>query len=432
MQSPIQRIYRKRLSRRFGLTSHLDARLIGCTKIGPTQSLLSNLPMYPSDHEHYRDKLRQKSQIPGSLVNPSSPVKKKSSATNSFFAKLRRILTSIPMPRRNQQHDRQLECAGLDAVCDGGLAFINCTHQMLLKDYFLLLPPDKIVIEIQETVPADEIVLSACQRLRQKRYRLALDNFVPSDPRESLASYVNFIKVDIRKFRLRRKCSLRQEVTLVRKFAWWRKRSKTGCRCLPPPGRLLLFQGYFFRRPEHMRARHIPANQADQLRLLQAVSGPKLDLRCRRRPHQAQCVAVLSPVALSEFPVARAVIARSIDPPRHLSFGRARTGSLDSHGDNPRDGSGKMFGPRLVVSRPRPLLRVDRSQGGAREFRPFPHGNAFHDGRHPRSSHGSCVEGLPLDPNTKEELMNAKIGHEPRSRPSTSSCWRERPGSGKT
>src|SRR5260370_21222142 len=56
-----------------------------------------------------------------------------------------------------------LNVMGLDAICDGRLGFINCTHQMLLKDFFLLLPPDKIVIEIQQDVPADEAVLGACQ-----------------------------------------------------------------------------------------------------------------------------------------------------------------------------------------------------------------------------------------------------------------------------
>jgi Predicted signal transduction protein containing EAL and modified HD-GYP domains len=39
-----------------------------------------------------------------------------------------------------------------------------------------------------------------------------------------------------------------------------------------------LFQGYFFRHPERMRARHIPANQASQLRLLKAISAPEVDL----------------------------------------------------------------------------------------------------------------------------------------------------------
>jgi EAL and modified HD-GYP domain-containing signal transduction protein len=39
-----------------------------------------------------------------------------------------------------------------------------------------------------------------------------------------------------------------------------------------------LFQGYFFRQPERMRARHIPANRATHLRLLQVLSAPELDL----------------------------------------------------------------------------------------------------------------------------------------------------------
>jgi EAL and modified HD-GYP domain-containing signal transduction protein len=37
------------------------------------------------------------------------------------------------------------------------------------------------------------------------------------------------------------------------------------------------FQGYFFRQPQQMRARQIPASQATYLRLLQAISKPEMD-----------------------------------------------------------------------------------------------------------------------------------------------------------
>ncbi|HEY6338820.1 MAG TPA: HDOD domain-containing protein, partial [Candidatus Sulfotelmatobacter sp.] len=37
------------------------------------------------------------------------------------------------------------------------------------------------------------------------------------------------------------------------------------------------FQGYFFRRPENLQTRQIPANQATYVRLLTAVSKPKID-----------------------------------------------------------------------------------------------------------------------------------------------------------
>ena len=79
-----------------------------------------------------------------------------------------------------------LNVIGLDVLCDGYVAFFNCTLQMLLKEYFLLLPAHEVVVEIQESVPADESVLGACQRLKEAGYTIALDNFVPGDAREAL------------------------------------------------------------------------------------------------------------------------------------------------------------------------------------------------------------------------------------------------------
>jgi c-di-GMP-related signal transduction protein len=42
---------------------------------------------------------------------------------------------------------------GLDVLCDGRRAFVNCTRNILLKDYVTLLPSEQAVVEILETVP---------------------------------------------------------------------------------------------------------------------------------------------------------------------------------------------------------------------------------------------------------------------------------------
>lgn len=42
---------------------------------------------------------------------------------------------------------------GLDVLCGGRRAFINCTREVLLKDYMTLLPPNQAVAEILESVP---------------------------------------------------------------------------------------------------------------------------------------------------------------------------------------------------------------------------------------------------------------------------------------
>ncbi|MFZ3341404.1 MAG: HDOD domain-containing protein [Terriglobales bacterium] len=172
-----------------------------------------------------------------------------------------------------------LNVVGLDVLCDGRLAFINCTYHMLMKEFFLLLPSDEIVIEIQETVRADATVVAACRRLKQRGYVLALDNFVKDDAREDLVPFADFIKVDVKMVPQAQSAFLAArygnkdcqmlalKVENLESFATARQNGFTQ------------FQGYFFHHPERMRARQIPANQATYLGLLQAISKPKTDFR---------------------------------------------------------------------------------------------------------------------------------------------------------
>ena len=170
-----------------------------------------------------------------------------------------------------------LSVIGFDVLCDGRLAFIDCTRPMLLSEGFALLPPGKVVVEIQETVPADEDVVAACQRLRQGGYSIALDNFVPGDNREPLVAWADYIKVDVKKVGPQEAAGLvaryasKQHQMLAQRVET-RQDHVTAAK-----NRFTYFQGYFFRRPEQLRARHIPANQASQLRLLQAISKPEAD-----------------------------------------------------------------------------------------------------------------------------------------------------------
>jgi c-di-GMP-related signal transduction protein len=72
---------------------------------------------------------------------------------------------------------------GLDVLCGGQRAFINCTPEVLLKDYMTLLPPNQAVAEILESVPGDDLVKAAYSRLKEAGFVIALDDFLPNDPR---------------------------------------------------------------------------------------------------------------------------------------------------------------------------------------------------------------------------------------------------------
>ncbi|HTZ81735.1 MAG TPA: HDOD domain-containing protein [Candidatus Acidoferrales bacterium] len=310
-----------------------------------------------------------------------------------------------------------LNVLGLDAVCDGRLAFINCTQQMLLKDYFLLLPPDKVVIEIQETVSPDEFVRASCQRLKQKRYKIALDNFVPDDPRLALIPFADFIKVDIRKH------SPEQNTALAKKFAgpqccMLAQKVETRIQMLTAEkDGFTLFQGYFFRRPEHMRARHIPECQVDSLRLLQAVSGKEVDFAAVEEliKHNASlCYRLLrylnSPLLGLSQPVQSIRHAMSLLGERELVRWIRMATTLVMGQERCSD---------LVLSS---LVRARFCELIASRVE---HGNAdlFLMGMLSimdailQLPMGIVVEGLPLDPDTRAELLGAKIGRDTRLTP---------------
>ncbi len=171
-----------------------------------------------------------------------------------------------------------LNLMGLDAVCDGRAAFINCTRPMLLNESLFLLPADHVVIEIQSDVAPDQEVIQASQRLKNGGYRIALDHFVPDDPRHALVPYSDFVKVDIRQFTREQRAAITARCASER-CSMLAHKVETRLQFVTAAGEgFTLFQGYFFRQPERMRARHIAANQASHLQLLKVVSAPEVDL----------------------------------------------------------------------------------------------------------------------------------------------------------
>lgn len=168
---------------------------------------------------------------------------------------------------------------GLDVLCDGRRAFVNCTREILLKDYVTLLPAGQTVVEILETVPADDLVVAACRRLKEAGYMIALDDFALGDPREPLTDLADIIKVDLRA------TSSDDAAAMVQRYGPWRCRllaEKVETReefMASKKAGFLYFQGYFFRRPEILTAHEIPANRLNYLRMLTAVSQPELDVR---------------------------------------------------------------------------------------------------------------------------------------------------------
>jgi c-di-GMP-related signal transduction protein len=167
---------------------------------------------------------------------------------------------------------------GLDRLTQGHRAFVNCTRDFLVRDYPTLLPRDRTVIELLETIRIDDQLIAACQRLKDSGYVIALDDFTDAPEWAPLIPLADFIKVDVlatppeeqvrlaKKFRGANARLLAEKVETYDVFQRTRDRGYT------------YFQGYFFSRPEMLTRHDIPANKLNYLRVLQAANRPRINL----------------------------------------------------------------------------------------------------------------------------------------------------------
>lgn len=67
---------------------------------------------------------------------------------------------------------------GFQELTDETKGFINFSQNLILNELAYLLPKDQVVIEILERVEPNEKIITACKKLKEKGYLLALDDFV--------------------------------------------------------------------------------------------------------------------------------------------------------------------------------------------------------------------------------------------------------------
>jgi EAL and modified HD-GYP domain-containing signal transduction protein len=166
---------------------------------------------------------------------------------------------------------------GIEAMCNGLPAWINCTGAMLTKGYLSLLPPRLTVAEVLESTDADREVLAACKKLKQAGYRIALDDFVPTPANERLTRLADLIKVDFRTTSPQDCSKLAQRYTPSGIKLLAEKLETAQEFELAASMGYCLFQGYFFCKPVVIARVSTSTNKLAQLELLQMLHEPVLD-----------------------------------------------------------------------------------------------------------------------------------------------------------
>jgi EAL and modified HD-GYP domain-containing signal transduction protein len=165
---------------------------------------------------------------------------------------------------------------GIDKITGAEPVFLNCTRRFLEDDP--VMPPDRCVLEILETVSVDGQLIAAVERRKERGYRIALDDFVLQDAWKPLVKMADFIKVDVQALT---RSQLRDQVRALRPYGKTLLAEKVDseeqlrfCRDLG----FRLFQGYFLRRPESVSGRRVPVSKLALLAVISECRDPDADL----------------------------------------------------------------------------------------------------------------------------------------------------------
>jgi EAL and modified HD-GYP domain-containing signal transduction protein len=156
-------------------------------------------------------------------------------------------------------------------------AFINVDELALRLGAPHLLPANRIVVEILESVKATDEVVGICRELRQDGYLLALDDFLGDNKLQPLVNLASYLKVDFTlldadgRKRVAQQFSANGAALLAEKVET--QRDLDEARNLG----YTYFQGYFFCKPSMVETRDIPGSKRIQLQLISAVAAPELD-----------------------------------------------------------------------------------------------------------------------------------------------------------
>lgn len=160
---------------------------------------------------------------------------------------------------------------GIETLTGGKPAFINFTANIIKNEIPTIFPPDLVGVEILEDVEPDDDLLYACQKLKNSRYLLVLDDFALTEERALLAEMADIIKVD---FLATKK---KDRAAVAEKFAGSRIRLLAEkVETIDDFQEALelgysYFQGYFFCRPHIISRKDIPSHRLTYLRILQEL-----------------------------------------------------------------------------------------------------------------------------------------------------------------
>ena len=166
---------------------------------------------------------------------------------------------------------------GIENLVGSALGFINLPREFVVNDRLTPMFIDQSVLELHESIEADDEVITGLKRLKSNGYQIALDDFVFRKEIVPLIELADFIKIDVRsldKSELERQIAhlapydIRLIAEKVETHEAYKDSYDLGFR---------YFQGFFFCHPVMLSRKTLPSNKLVVLDLLSKLHDPQTD-----------------------------------------------------------------------------------------------------------------------------------------------------------
>ncbi|MFC5462245.1 EAL and HDOD domain-containing protein [Massilia niabensis] len=162
---------------------------------------------------------------------------------------------------------------GLAQVVGEKLAFVNVDADVLMSDFVRFLPPDKVILEILETVKPTQELLARVAALKERGFKFALDDVIEhTDEVEQLLGLVDVVKIDLQGVAKETLGPLVASMHAAgKKLLAEKVETQSEFRLCQELG-FDYFQGYYFARPVILSGRKITPSELVILRLLELIN----------------------------------------------------------------------------------------------------------------------------------------------------------------
>ena len=166
---------------------------------------------------------------------------------------------------------------GIENIVGSALAFINLPREFVVNDSLTPMLRAQTVLELHESIQADDEVITGLKRLKSDGYQIALDDFMFRKELVPLIEMADFVKIDVRSLS---QPDIARQIDLLEPYDAGLVAEKVETHdayqdCLDLG--FDYFQGFFFCYPMMLTQKTLPSNKLVILELLNKLHDPATD-----------------------------------------------------------------------------------------------------------------------------------------------------------